>query len=73
MEEDLAMMQDLMYFPNPNITRLVGEDTVLKPWDNEVVVFKSFFKVSLRFPLHKMVAEVLDKFEFYLHQLALMQ
>jgi hypothetical protein len=34
-----------------------------------VVVFKSFMKVGLRFPLHKMLVEVLNRFEIYLHQL----
>jgi hypothetical protein len=34
-----------------------------------VVVFKSFFKVGLRFPLHGMIADVLENFEIYLHQL----
>jgi hypothetical protein len=33
------------------------------------VVFKSFFKAGLRFPLNKMIADVLNKFEIYLHQL----
>jgi hypothetical protein len=34
-----------------------------------VVVFKSFMKARLRFPLHKMLFEVLKSFEIYLHQL----
>jgi hypothetical protein len=34
-----------------------------------VVVFKSFFKAGLRFPLNEMIADVLEKFEIYLHQL----
>jgi hypothetical protein len=34
-----------------------------------VVVFKSFMKAGLRFPLHKMLVEVLKTFEIYLHQL----
>jgi hypothetical protein len=33
------------------------------------VVFKSFMKAGLRFPLHKMLVEVLKTFEIYLHQL----
>jgi hypothetical protein len=35
-----------------------------------VVVFKSFMKAGLRFPLHKMLVEVLKAFKIYLHQLA---
>jgi hypothetical protein len=34
-----------------------------------VVVFKSFMKAGLCFPLHKMLVEVLKTFEIYLHQL----
>ena len=33
------------------------------------MVFKSFMKVGLHFPLHKMLVEVLETFEIYLHQL----
>jgi hypothetical protein len=36
---------------------------------NEVVVFKSLFKAGLRFPLNKMIANVLKKYGIYLHQL----
>jgi hypothetical protein len=32
------------------------------------VVFKSFFRAGLRFPLYEMIGEVLKKFEIYLHQ-----
>jgi hypothetical protein len=34
------------------------------------VVFKSFFRAGLRFPLYEMVGEVLKKFKIYLHQLS---
>jgi hypothetical protein len=40
-----------------------------EPKDYEVIVFKSFFRARLRFPLYEMVDEVLKKFEIYLHQL----
>jgi hypothetical protein len=33
------------------------------------VVFKSFFRAGLRFPLNEMIGEVLKFFEIYLHQL----
>jgi hypothetical protein len=46
-----------------------GKETISKPGKNEVVVFKSLFKAGLRFPLNKMIAEVLKKFGIYLHQL----
>jgi hypothetical protein len=37
--------------------------------DDEVIVFKSFFRARLRFPLYEMIGEVLKEFEIYLHQL----
>jgi hypothetical protein len=40
-----------------------------EPKDYEVIVFKSFFRAGLRFPLYEMIDEVLKKFEIYLHQL----
>jgi hypothetical protein len=46
-----------------------GEETTPKPGKDEVVIFKSFFKAGLRFPLNKMIADVLKKFGIYLHQL----
>jgi hypothetical protein len=39
----------------------------LEPKDDEVVVFKSFFRVGLRFPLYDIIREVLKRFEIYLH------
>jgi hypothetical protein len=42
---------------------------VPEPKDDEVVVFKRFFRVGLRFPLYDMIGEVLKHFEIYLHQL----
>jgi hypothetical protein len=57
------------YFRDISIVRAGGESTVPLPEANEVVVFRSFMKVGLRFPLHKMLIEVLKTFEIYLHQL----
>jgi hypothetical protein len=37
--------------------------------ENEVVIFRSFFKAGLRFPLSSFVVEVLKIFQFYLHQI----
>jgi hypothetical protein len=42
---------------------------ILEPRNKEVIVFKSFFRAGLRFPLYEMIGEVLKKFEIYLHQL----
>jgi hypothetical protein len=57
------------YFHDVSIVRAGGDCTVPLPEADEVVVFKSFMKVGLRFPLPKMLVEVLKTFEIYLHQL----
>ena len=57
------------YFHDISIVRAGGENTVPLPEADEVVVFKGFMKASLWFPLHKMLVEVLNRFEIYLHQL----
>jgi hypothetical protein len=57
------------YFHDVSIVRAGGEDTVPLPESDEVVVFRSFMKVGLRFPLHKMPVKVLKAFEIYLHQI----
>jgi hypothetical protein len=70
-EADMTMMMKLGYFreAEKGLVRFGGEETIPKPEDDEVVVFKSFFKAGLRFPVHGMIAEVLEKFGIYLHQL----
>jgi hypothetical protein len=57
------------YFCDTTIVRAGGENTVPLPKVDEMVVFNSFMKVGLRFPLHKMLIEVLKRFKIYLHQL----
>jgi hypothetical protein len=70
-EADLSKMVKLGYFSEAKkeLVRFGGEEITLKPEKNEVVVFKSFFKAGLRFPLNGMIADVLKKFGVYLHQL----
>jgi hypothetical protein len=46
---------------------LGGDDLVSKPKEDKVVVFQSFLKASLRFPLHKVVVAALKIFNIYLH------
>jgi hypothetical protein len=57
------------YFNDISIVRARGENIVPLPDADEVVVFKSFMKAGLQFSLHKMLVEVLNRFEIYLHQL----
>jgi hypothetical protein len=70
-EADMTMMTKLGYFreAEKGLVRFGGEETIPKLENDEVVVFKSFFKAGLRFPLQGMIAEVLEKFGIYLHQL----
>ena len=71
MEADMPMMMKLGYFgeAESKLIRFAGEETTLEPKKDEVVVFKSFFRAGLRFPLNEMIGVVLKNFEIYLHQL----
>ena len=70
-EGDMAKLLKLGYFSEDKreLIRFGGEEVTPKPEKDEVVVFKSFFKAGLRFPLHGMIADVLEKFGIHLHQL----
>jgi hypothetical protein len=57
------------YFRDLSIVRAGGDNNVLVPEENEVVIFRSFFKVGLRFPLSKFVVEVLNTYQIFLHQI----
>jgi hypothetical protein len=57
------------YIGNVDWVQLRGEDLVPKPKEDGVVVFQSFLKVGLRFPLHKVIVAILKRFDIYLHQL----
>ena len=46
-----------------------GERTVPTLEENEVVIFRSFFKARLRFPLSNFVVEILKIYQVYLHQI----
>jgi hypothetical protein len=58
------------YFWDMSIVRADnGEKTCPTPEENEVVIFRSFFKAGLRFPLSSFVVKVLKIYEIYLHQI----
>jgi hypothetical protein len=69
--EDMIMMKKLGYFgeAESKLVHFAVEEVVPEPKEDEVVVFKSFFKAGLRFPLYDMIGQVLKNFEIYLHQL----
>jgi hypothetical protein len=70
-EADMPMMMKLGYFGEAvrKLVQFVREETTPAPKEDEIVVFKSFFRVGLRLPLNEMIQEVLKNFEIYLHQL----
>jgi hypothetical protein len=70
-EADVSMMMKLGYFREAErkLIRFAGEETTPMSKDDEVVVFKSFFRAGLHFPLNEMIGEVLDNSEIFLHQL----
>jgi hypothetical protein len=58
------------YFRDMSIVRADnGEKTVPVPEENEVVIYRSFFKAGLRLPLSKFVVEVLKIYQIFLHQI----
>jgi hypothetical protein len=57
------------YFRDISIVRAGGENNIPLPDADEVVVFRSFMKAGLRFPLDILLVKVLKTFEIYLHQL----
>jgi hypothetical protein len=57
------------YFRDMSIVRVGGDITAPAPKENEVVVYRSFMKAGLRFPLSKFVVEVLKIFQIFLHEI----
>jgi hypothetical protein len=70
-EDVMPKLMKLGYFSEAKkeLIRFGGEEITPKPEKDEVVVFKSFFKAGLRFPLNETIADVLEKFGIYLYQL----
>jgi hypothetical protein len=58
------------YFRDMSLVRANnGDKTAPTPEENEVVIFRSFFKAGLRIPLSGFVVEVLKIFQIFLHQI----
>jgi hypothetical protein len=57
------------YFRDMSIVRVGGDSIAPAPEENEVVIYRSFLKAGLRFPLSKFVVEVLKIFQIFLHQI----
>jgi hypothetical protein len=52
-----------------SIVRVGGDNNIPAPEEDEVVIYRSFFKAGLRFPLSWFVVEVLKIYQIYLHQI----
>jgi hypothetical protein len=55
------------YFRDMSIVRADVDRVVPAPEENEVVIYRSFFKAGLRFPLRRFVVEVLKTYQIFLH------
>jgi hypothetical protein len=51
------------------IVRVGGDSAAPAPEENEVVIYRSFLKAGLRFPLSKFVVEVLKIYQIFLHKI----
>jgi hypothetical protein len=56
-EDDMTMMKKLGYFgeSESKLVRFAGEEVIPEPREDKVIVFKSFFRAGLRFPLNDMI------------------
>jgi hypothetical protein len=70
-EADMPMMMKLGYFgeAEKKLFCFAGEETTPTPKVDKVVVFKSFFRAGLRFPLNEIIGEILANYKIFLHQL----
>jgi hypothetical protein len=57
------------YFRDISLVRVRGDSTAPTPEENEVVIYRSFLKADLRFPLSRFVVEILKIFQIFLHQI----
>jgi hypothetical protein len=57
------------YFRDISIVRARGDSAASAPKEDEVVIYRSFMKAGIRFPLSKFLVEVLKTFEIFLHQI----
>jgi hypothetical protein len=65
-EDDMPMMMKFGYFgeAESKLIRFAGEEIIPEPKKDEVVVFKSFFRAGLRFPLNEMIGVVLKTLKY---------
>lgn len=68
-EGRIDVLNRLGYIDNMDWVRLGGDDVVPNPRKDKVVIFRSFHRAGLKFPLHKTLVAMLKRFNIYLHQL----
>jgi hypothetical protein len=57
------------YFRDMSNVRVGGDSTAPAPEEHEVVIYRSFLKAGLWFPLSKFMVEVLKIYQIFLHQI----
>jgi hypothetical protein len=57
------------YFHDMSIVKVGGDSTAPALEENKVVIYRSFLKACLRFPLSKFVVEVLKIYQIFIHQI----
>jgi hypothetical protein len=57
------------YFRDMSIVRAGGDNNVSAPEEDEVVIYRSFFKAGLQFPLSRFMVKVLKIYQIFLHQI----
>jgi hypothetical protein len=65
-EKDIALLRKNRMVGSAKAS---GKETVPKPQENQVVIFRDLLYAGLRFPLHPTVMDILRYFDIYLHQL----
>jgi hypothetical protein len=57
------------YFRDMSIVRAGGDNNIPALEENEVVIYQSFFKAGLWFPLSRFVVEVLKTYQIFFYQI----
>lgn len=65
----IKVLKKLGYIDDNSLICFASEESTSKPKDDEIVVFKGSFRVGLQLSIHRMVGEVIKKYEVYMHQL----
>lgn len=66
---EIKVLKRFGYIENKDLIHFVSKKSTPKPKEDEVIVFKSFFWTVHRLPVHRMITEVLKKYEIFMHYL----